>query len=181
MKNNYIFFIFIFIFLSGCSQKNYYINSEESYEKLHSEVKELSKQYDYDQKLHNHHSDIQELHSEIEELLELYNQATLHYEITGNNKIGKVNMSYYKSSFSNNSSHDSDSYNNKETSLNKEVTTGIKSHSYQTINSIDELKNLKNTVTYVLFPRNLVGQNKKTKKYKRYAKILELIQELKKQ
>ena len=56
----------------------------------------------------------------------------------------------------------------------------IKAHSYQTVNSKNELKKLNNTMTYVLFPRNLMGQNKKTKKYKRYAKVLELIQELKK-
>jgi len=42
------------------------------------------------------------------------------------------------------------------------------------------LKNLSKTVTYVLLPRNLKEQNKETKKYKRYAKVLELIQEFKK-
>lgn len=35
-------------------------------------------------------------------------------------------------------------------------------------------------MTYILFPRNLIGQNKETKKYKRYLKVLELIQEFKK-
>jgi hypothetical protein len=53
----------------------------------------------------------------------------------------------------------------------------IKYHAYTLIHSIKEIKKFKNTTTYVLFPKNLKKQNRNTKKYKRYSKVLELIQE----
>lgn len=55
----------------------------------------------------------------------------------------------------------------------------IKYHSYSVVDSRKKLKRLKNTITYILFPRNLAGKSKNSQKYQRYSKVLELIQELK--
>jgi len=75
-------------------------------------------------------------------------------------------------------------YEIKQKSLNKSKIVKnvslIKYHSYKTIDSRTKLQDLKNIVTYILFPRNLIRQNKKSKKYKRYTQVLELIQEFKK-
>lgn len=55
----------------------------------------------------------------------------------------------------------------------------IRSHAYTTVHSVDELKQLKDILTYVIIPYDLSTQElgKDSKKYKRYKKILELIQE----
>ena len=54
----------------------------------------------------------------------------------------------------------------------------IKSHGYTFISKLDDIKELKNMNTYVFFPDNISSQNNhKSKKYKRYEKVLELLQE----
>ncbi len=62
-----------------------------------------------------------------------------------------------------------------------DISINVRSHSYNVVHTIDELKALENTLTYVLLPRNLSGHsNQNTAIYKRYVQVLELIQELKK-
>jgi len=57
----------------------------------------------------------------------------------------------------------------------------VYTHSYRVLKSLDEVKSLKNTVTYVLLPDNLSkDNNKEAKEYRRYAKLLGLIQQLRK-
>ena len=59
--------------------------------------------------------------------------------------------------------------------------SNVYSHSYRVLNNLNEVKQLKNTITYVLLPDNISAQtNKEGKKYKRYTQLLELIQELRK-
>jgi hypothetical protein len=55
----------------------------------------------------------------------------------------------------------------------------ITSHAYTTVHSVDELKQLRDTLTYVIIPYDLSTQElgRDSKKYKRYKKVLELIQE----
>ena len=54
----------------------------------------------------------------------------------------------------------------------------VKSHGYTFISTIMDIKKLKNMNTYVFLPDNLSSQtNHNSKKYKRYEKVLELIQE----
>jgi len=164
MRIYFILSVFLLLF-GGCSQKkSYYSRSMEEITR--------SGNYAYNRSIENHHEDIKNLNNEIENLLDSY-------RITGNNKIGKVDMSYYKSSFSPMNYNDTGMHNKKK-EFNKKSKVKIKFHNYQTIDSKYELKELKGIVTYILFPRNLIGQNIDTKKYKRYVKILELIQELKK-
>jgi len=54
----------------------------------------------------------------------------------------------------------------------------IKSHGYTFISTISDIEELRNMNTYVFLPDNISSQNnRKSKKYKRYEKVLELIQE----
>jgi len=54
-------------------------------------------------------------------------------------------------------------------------------HSYNILHSLEEVKKLKNTTTYVLFPKNIsLHSNQESKIYKRYLGILKLIQEMQK-
>ena len=55
----------------------------------------------------------------------------------------------------------------------------INSHAYTVVSSEDELKELRYTLTYVIIPYDISKQEigKASKKYKRYKKVLELIQE----
>jgi len=62
-----------------------------------------------------------------------------------------------------------------------DAQSNVYSHSYRVLNSLDEVKRLKNTITYVILPDNISMQrNSESKKYKRYSTLLELIQELRK-
>lgn len=54
----------------------------------------------------------------------------------------------------------------------------IKSHGYTFISTMNDIEELRNMNTYVFLPDNISSQNnRKSKKYKRYEKVLELIQE----
>jgi len=62
-----------------------------------------------------------------------------------------------------------------------DAQSNVYSHSYRVLNNLKEVKQLKNTITYVLLPDNISAQtNQESKKYKRYTQLLELIQELRK-
>lgn len=55
----------------------------------------------------------------------------------------------------------------------------IRRHTYGVVSSQEELETLENTMTFVLLPRNLSGQTNPNRAiYKRYVRVLELIQEL---
>ena len=55
----------------------------------------------------------------------------------------------------------------------------IRRHTYGIVHSTEELDALEDTITYVLFPRNLSGYSThESPIYKRYLQVLELIQEL---
>lgn len=171
MKNIYI--VFLFFLLSGCSQKFSIDKPKDRYK--HCQIDEGEKRS----------MEYTSLHQKIERLTELGETIFK----TGNDEVGKFDILYDEAC--------RDMVDNRYRRYTKEklypraiqeksfvqqekTLIKIKSHSYTTLTSIDELKRLKNTSTYVLFPRNLVGQDKSTKKYKRYSKVLELIQELKK-
>ena len=58
-------------------------------------------------------------------------------------------------------------------------STNVYTHSRRVLNTLDEVKALRNTVTYVILPNNISqNTNLNGKKYKRYVQLLELIQEL---
>ena len=62
-----------------------------------------------------------------------------------------------------------------------DVKSNVYTHSYRVVNTLKEVKLLKNTITYVLLPDNISAhKNKESKKYKRYTQLLELVQELRK-
>ena len=54
----------------------------------------------------------------------------------------------------------------------------ISEHKYKRINTITQIKELKSMKTYLLLPNNISNSYHKSKKYKRYEKVLNLIQEL---
>ena len=67
--------------------------------------------------------------------------------------------------------------NKKSKKVDKNIK--LKLHSFTLINSIESLNKLKNTRTYVLFPRNLIGYGKNDENLKRYINVLKIIQALK--
>jgi hypothetical protein len=91
-----------------------------------------------------------------------FNRGKLEFIVKGNSIIGNLSSSKNRS------------IQSKAISKNK-----IIGHCHKSISSIREAQELKNTFTYILFPRDLKGERKDTKKYKRYTKVLELVQELK--
>jgi len=92
-----------------------------------------------------------------------FSSGKLQFVVKGNSIIGNVHISKQTKSQS------------KKLSQKK-----IIGHYYRNISILKEAQELKNTFTYVLFPKSIKKESKYTQKYKRYAKVLELIQELKK-
>ncbi|CAA6824432.1 MAG: Unknown protein [uncultured Sulfurovum sp.] len=78
-------------------------------------------------------------------------------QVTGNDKIFKASLKNLSSS--------STAYE-------------VKKHNYSFIDSLDKIQDYNGLLTFVIFPRNILEQSKKSKKYQRYKKVLELIQEL---
>jgi hypothetical protein len=63
----------------------------------------------------------------------------------------------------------------------KHASMKVRSHAYRVVGSERELKELNNTISYVLLPRNLSEHtNQESAIYKRYVQVLEQIQELRK-
>ena len=69
-------------------------------------------------------------------------------------------------------------FTNNSKSKKSSIQKIIKYHGYIIVHSKKQLKSLKNTMTYVIFPKNLKQENRNTKRYKRYSKVLNLIQEM---
>ena len=146
--------IFLIIFI-GCGSKSFATFGKRP----------NNKEYSFDVELHNHHKDIISLQNEVNDLVK---------DMKGNGSIiGKIN--YQKSNIYNNSIKEKSYFTS-----NRKRENPVKYHSYKTISLVGEFTDLNNTTTtFILFPKNLKKQNRNTKKYKRYAQVLELIQELK--
>ena len=157
----YLFFVFLILF-GGCSQKKQSINYIEVSIPIEETIeKNVTKDKAYGGWMR---------------MLEVAKYMILHGQT-----IGVQGLIYHKRKL----------YNRKGKRYTRKKIIGvhkpksknikqIKYHSYTILDSEYKLKQLKNTMTYVFFPRNLIGQNQNTQKYKKYAKTLELIQELKK-
>jgi len=99
-------------------------------------------------------------------------------EISNLEKIEDNIEEHFKSLEQENLSIIGKTLSNKSENKQLSIQKIIKYHGYTLIYSLNQLKNFEDTTTYILFPKNLKGENKNTKKYKRYSKVLKLIQEL---
>ena len=89
-----------------------------------------------------------------------------------NNYTSKIDSSFYGKGGSYKVSK-----SNKIYKKSQQQSTKIKSNEYLSLNSIEELKNLKGIRTYVLFPKKIYSGTSNTETYKRYSIVLEYIQE----